>query len=128
MLRKPIAALAGALLLVGIVAVPAEAKSGDIVVKSRCTLGAKSKLKVAPRASDHRTKVEFEVDSNVNGQTWNVRITDNGAAVLTRTKTTAAPSGSFTARATMPGVLGHRITATARDRASGQTCSITASA
>src|SRR4249920_640677 len=100
MLRKPLVALASAVFLAGIVAVPAGAKSGDVVVKGRCSLGATSKLKVAPRASDNRTKVEFEVDSNVNGQTWNVRITDNGVPVLSTVKTTAPPSGSFTARTT----------------------------
>jgi hypothetical protein len=127
MLRKPITALVGALLIVGAFAVPAGAKAGDIVVKNRCSLGAKAKLKAAPRASNARTKIEFEVDSNVNGQVWDVSITDRGATVLATARTTTAPSGSFTARAKVPGASGHQITATARDRASGQTCSIAAS-
>ena len=127
MIRKPIAALAGGLLLVGIVAVPASAKDGDKVVRSRCSLGANSKLKVAPRASDNRTEIEFEVDSNANGQTWNVLITDRGKVVLSGVRTTAAPSGSFTARTRVSGASGHTIMATAKDRASGQTCSVSAS-
>jgi hypothetical protein len=127
MFRKPIAALAGALFLVGLVAAPAGAKDGDVVVKSRCTLGAKSKLKLAPRASDGRTKIEFEVDSNRNGQIWNVRITDKGAIVFAGAKATAAPSGSFTVRTRVPGASGHRVSATATDRVSRQTCSINAS-
>ncbi len=126
MLRKPLTAIAAGLLLVGIAAAPAGAKAGDVVVKSRCTLGAKTKLKVAPRGSDQRTKIEFEVDSNVNGQSWNVRITDKGATVLSGVKVTAAPSGSFTARTKVSGASGHAIMATATDRASGQTCSVRA--
>ena len=42
MLRKPIAALAGGLLLAGIAAAPAGAKTGDVVVRSRCSLGAEA--------------------------------------------------------------------------------------
>ena len=127
MYRKPIAAVAGALLLLGVVAVPAGAKSGDTIVKSRCTLGAKSKLKVAPRASNNRTKIEFEVDSNKVGQAWNVQITDNGVVAFSGVKTTAGLSGSFAARAKVKGATGHAIAATANDPASGQSCSISAS-
>lgn len=127
MFAKPIAALAGALFVVGAVAVPAGAKSGDIVVRRGCTLGATSKLKVGPRVSDNRTAIEFEVDSNVNGQKWNVRIKDNGVLALSAVKTTAAPSGSFTARTTRPGTSGHAIVARATNPASGEVCSVTAS-
>lgn len=127
MFRKPITALAGALFLVGVVAVPAGAKSGDIVVRRRCTLGAATKLKVGPRVSDNRTTIEFEVDSNVNGQKWNVRITDNGVLALSAVKTTAAPSGSFTARTTRPRPSGHAIVARATNPASGEVCSVNAS-
>lgn len=127
MYRKPIAALAGALLLVGVLAVPAGAKAGDAVTKSRCTLGAKSKLKLAPRGNNKRTKVEFEVDSNQNGQAWNVQITDNGVVAFSGVKTTAGRSGSFEARAKLKGATGHAVAATATDPASGQTCSMSAS-
>jgi|GEM_PF-5804989 len=41
---------------------------------------------------------EYEVDSNRAGQVWAVRITDNGAVVVSRHATTAGPSGSFTVR------------------------------
>jgi hypothetical protein len=127
MFAKPIAALAGALFVVGAVAVPAGAKSGIIVVRRGCTLGAASKLKVGPRVSDNRTTIEFEVDSNVNGQKWNVRIKDNGVRAFSGVKTTLAPSGSFTARATAPRPSGHAIVARATNPASGETCSVKAS-
>ena len=45
---------------------------------------------------DGRIEVGFEVDSNVNGQTWTVRIRDNGDLVFSGSRTTHAPSGSFT--------------------------------
>ncbi len=35
------------------------------------------------------------VDSNVNGQQWQVRITDNGTSIFRGDRTTVAASGSF---------------------------------
>lgn len=38
----------------------------------------------------------FKVDSNRNGQTWTVRVTDNGVRVVSGTRVTRAPGGKFT--------------------------------
>jgi hypothetical protein len=54
-------------------------------------------LKAKP--DDGRLEVEFEVDTNRAGQTWQVRITDNGQLVARRSARTVAPSGSFTVHA-----------------------------
>jgi hypothetical protein len=51
------------------------------------------KLKVKP--DDGRLELEFEVDQNVNGQSWNVRVKQNGSRIFTGTRVTQAPSGSF---------------------------------
>ena len=119
MYRKPIAALAGALLLLGVVAVPAGTKSGDTIVKSRCTLGAERRVEVT-HASNNRTKIEFEVDSNKVGQAWNVRITDNGVVAFSGVKTTAGLSGSFAAHAKVKGATGRTIRPPRTTPASGR--------
>jgi hypothetical protein len=91
---RTVAASAAAVIAVGLTAVsPAAAKDGDIVVRGNCTAATDYKFKVQPRGSVH--EYEFEVDSNRNGQAWNVRITDNGVVVFRGTRTTTAPSGSF---------------------------------
>jgi hypothetical protein len=102
----------------------AHAKDGDVRVSGRCSAGAVWKLKLGPR--DGGIETEFEVDSNRNGQTWAVKITDNGTTVFTGRRTTAAPSGSFTVRkriANLPGT----DKVVARATFNGQTCVGTAS-
>ena len=111
----------GALATAGLAA-PAAAKSGDVRVAGRCTAASTAKLKLAPRPSDRRTRVEFEVDQNVVGQTWNVRIADNGVVVVNRSATTVAPSGSFTVATRRPGSSGHAIVATATNASTGESC------
>jgi hypothetical protein len=64
------------------------AKSGSCSQHGVFTLKAKH--------DDAAIEVEYQVDTNRAGQTFTVRLTDNGTVVLARTVTTAAPSGSFT--------------------------------
>jgi hypothetical protein len=52
------------------------------------------KLKAKPEDGG-RIEVEFEVDSNKVGQTWNVVLRDNGTTFWSGTRKTLAPSGSF---------------------------------
>lgn len=57
------------------------------------------------------------------GQTWSVRLLDNGTKVAAGKATTVAPSGSFTFRriiANMPG--SDTITAIATQAGTGETC------
>ncbi len=75
---------------------PAYAKGGDDgrgEARGTCTGGGVWKLKA--KHDDGRIEYEFEVDTNKVGQTWNVKVTDNGAKVWSGTRKTAAPSGSF---------------------------------
>lgn len=51
------------------------------------------KLKAKP--DDGRLEVEFEIDTNQNGQVWAVRISDNGTRVFAGSRTTQGRSGSF---------------------------------
>src|SRR3954464_15782398 len=70
------------------------AKGGDAVIRTgNCSMSSDWKLKAKP--DDGRLEVEFEVDQNRNGQTWNVVLKHNGSAFFTGQRTTQAPSGSF---------------------------------
>lgn len=79
-------------------ATPAFASGGGGGVRSSgaCTNGGHFELKA--KHDDGRIEMEYQVDSNRAGQVWAVRITDNGKVVVSRTATTAGPSGSFTIR------------------------------
>jgi hypothetical protein len=61
-----------------------------------CSSSSDWKLKVKP--DDGRLELEFEVDSNVAGQTWRVRIFQNGDRIFRGHRTTQGPSGSFEVR------------------------------
>ena len=69
------------------------AKGADVVNTGSCSMSSDWKLKVKP--DDGRLEVEFEVDQNRNGQTWNVMLKHNGNAFFSGQRTTKAPSGSF---------------------------------
>ena len=121
-----LAATAAALLLAGGIgaAAPAHARDGDVRTSGQCSGSAVWKLKLAPR--DGRIETEFQVDSNRNGQVWTVKMTDNGVQVFSGTRTTAAPSGSFTVRKTIADRAGtDKVVSTATFN--GQTCRGTAS-
>jgi len=69
---------------------------GGVRSSGACTNGGHFELKA--KHDDGAIEMEYEVDSNRAGQVWAVRITDNGAVVVSRHATTAGRSGSFTVR------------------------------
>ena len=71
---------------------PAHAKDGRVTASGSCG-GPTWKLQAQP--DDGRVQIEFELDSNVVGQTWAVKIADNGTSVFSGSRRTTAPSGSF---------------------------------
>ena len=79
------------------VALPATASHGggrdDVRTSGSCSASSSWKLKAKP--DDGRIEVEFEVDSNRNGQTWTTAISDQGVRIFTGSRVTKAPSGSF---------------------------------
>jgi hypothetical protein len=125
-LNKPLRATAMTLAVgAGALAVasPAHASGGDCGVErsGRCSAGAGWKLDAKP--DDGRIETELEVDSNGVGQTWRVRIADNGVVVFRGTRLTVAPSGSFSVErhiANRPGA--DRVRAVATHVATGQRC------
>jgi hypothetical protein len=126
MIRKFAAGIAGATLILGASAGIASAMSGDIVKVGMCTGRSASKIKVGPRVSDNLTQVEFSVDENHAGRTWNVNIKDNGVTIVRRSVVTNA-LGEFEVQKRVPGASGHRFVATARSTVTGETCTASAS-
>ena len=84
-----------ALIGAGLVSFPATvaAKGTEVIRTGSCTGASDWKLKAKP--DDGRLEVEFEVDQNVNGKTWNVKLKKNGNVFWQGQRTTQAPSGSF---------------------------------
>ena len=108
-------AMGGAMLAV---APLASAKGGDSVrAKGVCTKSSSAKLKLS--REDSGIEVEFEVDQNRNGIPWKVTVRRNGAVVTAATKTTHAPSGSFSMRRLVSGSGG---TFVAKATRSGERC------
>lgn len=118
------AALLGTAIAASVALAPAAHASGgndDVIKRGSCSGTSDWKLKVG--TDDGRLDVEFEVDSNKVGQTWNVRIFDNGTRFFAGTRTTTAPSGSFEVdarTANQPGA--DRIVARATNPATGEVC------
>jgi hypothetical protein len=103
------------------ISAPAQANSADKVRTGSCTGTSDWKLKVGPE--DGRLEVEGQVDSNRVGQTWTWRIVHNGSVSATGTRTTLAPSGSFTVRRTVLNRAGtDSIVWRADNVRSGETC------
>jgi hypothetical protein len=91
------------------------------ITRGSCSAATGSKLKAKPR--DGRIEVEFEVDSNVNGQRWTYRILHDGAVKASGARSTTAPSGSFSVERRLPNIAGmHTITATAKNPSTAETC------
>ncbi len=83
----------------------ATAKGREVIRTGQCSARATWKLKVKEE-DGNRLEVEWEVDSNVTGQTWGAVIAHNGAVRFTGYRKTTAPSGSFTVRIVVPNRAG----------------------
>lgn len=95
--RTSKAAVAAAVVALAAALAPAGlAKDGDVLVRGACTKSSTSKLKLS--RENGRVEVEFEVDQNRNGVTWQIVLERNGTRVFRGTRTTTPPSGSFEAR------------------------------
>lgn len=116
-----LAAIGLALFASAAVAAPAYANAGDVIKEGPCSASSDWKLKASPE--NGQIEIEFEVDSNVNGQTWQFRLSDNGTRLLQGTRVTVAPSGSFEVRVVAPDRAGQdKILGQARNTATGETC------
>ena len=83
-------------LLIGGTALPVLAKDGDVIRRGTCSGRSDWKLKLSEE--DGRIEVEYEVDQNVVGDVWRVRIRHDGDLVFAGRRTTRGASGSFEVR------------------------------
>ncbi|HSO80258.1 MAG TPA: hypothetical protein VLQ88_08775, partial [Chromatiaceae bacterium] len=93
-------------------------RDGDIIRTGDCSASTDWKLKLSPE--NGRVEVEFEVDQDRHGQTWNVRLKRNGSSFWSGQRTTQAPSGSFEVRRVASGSSGDRFAGIATNPRSGE--------
>jgi hypothetical protein len=101
---------------------PSLGKGGDGRVTRTGDCSAASNWKLKAKPDDGRLEVEFEVDQNRSGGDWKVKIKRNGKTVVSTTRRTGGPSGSFSLDRRIANPAGtDRISASAtRD---GESCS-----
>ena len=108
-MRKLIRIAAVGLVSLGLLAPSAAmAKEGDVIRTGICDAGSTWKLKLSPD-DPAMIEVEFQVDENIAGHTWRVRLVQDGELVFRGARITKAPSGSFTLRRLLPDTLGQDI-------------------
>ena len=90
-------------------------------VTGTCTGNSTAKLKV--KARDGRWETEFEVDQNVVGVAWQVRLSRDGHVAVSATRTTRAPSGSFSLERRMRNSAGHDTISARATSPTGEVCS-----
>jgi DUF4097 and DUF4098 domain-containing protein YvlB len=71
-------------------------KGREVIREGSCTGASDWKLKA--KADNGRIEVEFEVDQNVSGDRWRVKIRHDGDLAFRGTRTTRGASGSFEVR------------------------------
>jgi hypothetical protein len=104
----------------------ASAKEGDVIRTRACSAGSDWKLKLSP--DNGRIEVEFEVDQNVVGDVWRVRMLHDGDVFFRGRRATKGPSGSFEVRQLVNDAGGtDRFVAKARNTSTDEVCRGTAS-
>jgi hypothetical protein len=122
-MRRGIRIAVAALGVVGLLsAAPAAlANDADVIKRGSCSGASDWKLKLSPE--NGKIEVEFEVDQNNVGDTWRVRIFQDGDRIFRGTRVTKAPSGSFEVRVVAPNTAGEdTFRATARNLSTDETC------
>ena len=74
----------------------ASAGQNDVIRQGSCGDSSDWKVKVSP--DNGRLEMEFEVDQNVSGDRWQVRIRHDGDLAFRGKRMTQGASGSFTVR------------------------------
>lgn len=101
----------------------AMASGGGPVNQNNGSCSGSTDWKMKAKADDGRIEVEFEVDSNVSGQVWAVKITDNGNRVFKGDRTTGGASGSFSVERKVTNLAGtDKFVGKATNVATGETC------
>lgn len=117
--------LAVAAIGAGLVSVSPPATAGDdderVEVSGPCT-GGGGRWELKAKFDDGRIEWEFEVDTNVTGQSFAVRVTDNGAQVFRGQRVTRGPSGSFSLERTTANRAGTDVIRAVARRGENQVC------
>jgi hypothetical protein len=122
-MKRTITTSLTAVALGAIALAPTALASGGDDVRSAGKCGGSSTSKIKVKPDNGRLDVEFEVDQNVNGVKWKVRIKDNGAVAFRGSATTRPPSGSFSLERRIDDLAGtDRIKGIAKNPASGERC------
>jgi Ni/Co efflux regulator RcnB len=101
----------------------ASASGGGADVRASGTCSGSTHWRLKAKHDDGRIETEYEIDSNRNGQTWRVRLWDNGDRYFAGPRVTQAPSGSFTVhRSTANRSGADHITARATNISNGEVC------
>ena len=99
------------------------ASSGKATIKKSGPCSASSTWKLSLGLDNGQIEAQFEVDENVVGDTWKVRMTDNGTKFLKGQRVTQAPSGSFEVRKLTANQAGtDHIVAKATNASTGEVC------
>jgi hypothetical protein len=93
-------------------------------VAGSCTGNSTAKLKV--KRDRGRLKTEFEVDQNVNGVVWAVKLSRNGTVAVDTTRTTHAPSGSFSIERRLANGAGPDAISATATSPTGEVCTASA--
>jgi hypothetical protein len=121
--RARVASIAGVAFAAAMVtgAPLASANDADIIRTGSCSSTSDWKLKLSPE--NGRIEVEFEVDQNRNGDTWDIRLRRDGVLIASGVRTTLAPSGSFEFRRVVNESIGtDTFVARAVNRRTGEIC------
>ena len=101
--------------------VPAAANEDDVIQRGSCSGRTDWKLKASPE--DGGIEVEFEVDQNVVGDDWRVRIYQDGERIFSGVRTTRGASGSFEVEIVADDGAGtDRFVGRARNLSTDETC------
>ena len=120
-MRKAIMLALATSLALAVPAGVAVAGDRDVIQEGRCGASSDWKLKLSPE--DGRIEVEFEVDQNVSGDRWRVKIRHDGDRVFRGTRTTGGASGSFEVRIVEDDRAGaDTFRARARNLSTGEVC------
>jgi hypothetical protein len=94
---------------------------GEVIKEGSCSVSSDWKLKAKP--DDGRLEVEFEVDQNIVGDVWKVKLSDNGTMFFKGKRETLPPSGSFEVQVRTDDLAGKdKIVAKAMNLSTGETC------
>src|SRR6266540_6301846 len=119
-LRLGLASLMAAAVLGVSAPVFASGGGGGVTNSGPCSASSVWKVKASPE--NGRVEAQFEVDSGVAGQTWQVKLLDNGITFFQGMATTGT-GGSFEVRKFTANQAGSdTIKGLARNQATGETC------